>query len=270
MIVTIVTPVLNGGRYFRECIESVKEAATPHIVIEHLIIDGGSTDGSVELAEAAGLPVLKEPEIGLTARMNVGFRAAKGELVGFLGADDVLLPGAIEAVVEAYRRSGRRWLVGGSRWITADGRSLGEFRAPPSWMTWRGLAACDWNPILAMATYMNREFFLQVGGYDERYHFAFDFDLYIRALYLEPFARIARPLACFRRHGRNHSAVYKDLAVREARAVRESLHVSNDFGRFFQRYGMKAWFNLSNPSWCARKLIERCRLRLGIGQVSYY
>src|SRR5262245_33432946 len=270
MIVTIVTPVLNGGPYFRESIESVKGASTAEIAIEHLIIDGGSTDGSAELAEAAGLRVLKEPEIGLTGRLNVGYRAARGELIGFLGADDVLLPGAIEAVVEAYRRTGRRWLVGHLRWITAEGQILGDFRAPPRWMTTAEHVALDWNVISPLATYIDREFFCQLVGFDERFDAAADFDLFARALCREPFERVARPLACWRRHGQNHSAVHRELAVREVRAIRESLRLSDGLGRSFQRYAMKAWFNLSNPKWCVGKMIERARLRLGMVQVSHF
>jgi glycosyltransferase involved in cell wall biosynthesis len=86
MIVTMATPGLNGRYYFRGPIRSVKEAAKSRITIEHLINDSGSTDGPLELAEAAGLRVLKEPDTGLTGRLNVGYRAAKGEQIGFLRA----------------------------------------------------------------------------------------------------------------------------------------------------------------------------------------
>jgi glycosyltransferase involved in cell wall biosynthesis len=270
MIVSIVTPVLNGGSYFRECIESVKQAAKSQIGIEHLIMDGGSKDGSVELAEAAGLRVLKEPETGLTGRLNVGYRAARGELIALLGADDVLLPGAVEAVIEAYRRTGRRWLVGHVRWITAQGRILGDFRAPPPWMTVAQHVALDWNVISPLATYMDREFFRELGGFDERYSVAADFDLFARALCRQPIERVSRPLACWRRHGQNHSAVHKELARREVRAIRESLDLSNGPGRFFQRYAMKAWCHLSNPGWSASKMTERARLRLGVARVSHF
>jgi glycosyltransferase involved in cell wall biosynthesis len=267
MIVSIVTPVLNGGRYFRDCIESVKAETPSGILVEHLIIDGGSADGSVELAEALGLRVLRKNETGFTWRLNLGFRAAKGELIGFLGADDVLLAGAVEAVVEAYRRSRRRWLVGGHRWISADGQSLGDLRAPPRWMTLAAYAALDWPVISPLATYMNREFFLQLGGYDERYRVAQDFELYARALHREPFERVARLLACARKHGQNYSEIHKECGVHEVRAIRESLGLRNGFNWSLNRYAMKAWFNLTNPKWCARKLVDRARLRSGMAQV---
>jgi glycosyltransferase involved in cell wall biosynthesis len=264
MIISIVTPVMNGGQDLRACIESVKAETSCGVLVEHLIVDGGSTDGSAELAAAHGARVLREPKVGLTGRMNIGYRAAKGELIGFLGADDVLLPGAVEAVVKAYRRRGRRWVVGDIRWIAADGHSLGEFRAPPRWMTAAAHVALDWNVISPMATYMNRDFFSQLGGYDERFDVAADFHLFARALQQEPFERVARPLACYRRHRRNYSSVHNDLAAHEARAIRHSLGLSDDPGRPLRRCAMKAWFNLRNPGWCGRKLIERARLHLGM------
>jgi glycosyltransferase involved in cell wall biosynthesis len=264
MIVSIVTAVLNGGDDLRACIESVRAETPPGILVEHLIVDGGSTDGSAELAAAHGVRVLREPKVGLTGRMNIGYRAAKGELIGWLGADDVLLPGAVAAVVKAYRRRARRWVVGGIRWIAADGHSLGEVRAPPRWMTAAAHVALDWNVISPLATYMNRDFFRQLGGYDERYVVAADFHLFARALQQEPFERVARPLASWRRHRRNHSVANKDLATHEAHAIRQSLGLSDDPGRPLRRCAMKAWFNLRNPGWCGRKLIERARLQRGM------
>lgn len=264
MIITIVTPVLNGGPDLRACIESVKAETRRGVLVEHLIVDGGSTDGSAELAVAHGVQVLREPKVGLTGRMNIGYRAAQGELIGFLGADDVLLPGTVEAVVEAYRYRWRRWVVGGIRWIAADGHSLGELRAPPRWMTAAAYVALDWNVISPMATYIHRDFFSQLGGYDERYDVAADFQLFARALQQEPFERVARPLACWRRHQGNYSFVHNDLATLEAQAIRQSLGLRHDPGQPLRRCAMKAWFNLRNPGWCGSKLIERARLRLAM------
>ena len=264
MNITIVTTVLNGAEYLRACIESVKAETSFGVPVEHLIVDGGSTDGSAEIAAAYGLRVLREPKVGLMGRANIGYRAAKGDLIGFLGADDMLLPGAMETVVEAYRRNGRRWVVGGTRWIDADGRSLGEFRAPPQWMSVAAYVAPNWNVICHLATYFHRDFFLQLGGFDERYAVLADFHLFARALQQEPFERVARPLAYGRRHSGQFSVVHKDSADREVPVIRQSLGLSEDFGRPLRRCALRAWVNLRNPNWCRHKLTQRARLQLGI------
>jgi glycosyltransferase involved in cell wall biosynthesis len=264
MIVSIVTTVLNGGDYLRACIESVKAATPCGIRVEHLIVDGGSTDGSADLANACGVRVLREPKIGLIGRLNIGYRAAKGELIGFLGADDMLLPGAMEAVVEAYQRRGRRWVVGGTRWIAADGQSLGELRAPPQWMSVAAYVAPDWNVIQHLATYISQDFFSELGGFDEGYAVLADFHLFARALQREPFERVARPIAYCRRHGQNYCIVNKDLAHQEVPPIRQSVGLSNDPGRPLRRCAIRAWVNLRNPGWLGHKLIERSRPQLGV------
>ena len=169
MIVTIVTPTLNAVDYFRECIESVQASAASDIEIEHVIVDGGSTDGTVELAEACGLRIMTGKDRGIFDAINKGSFSSRGDLLGFLGADDVMLPGGIRAVVDAYRTSGCRWVVGGIHWIDERGRGLGGLSAPPAWMTPRMLTCLGWNPIMHMGTYFSREFFIELEGFDIEY-----------------------------------------------------------------------------------------------------
>jgi glycosyltransferase involved in cell wall biosynthesis len=74
-----------------------------------VIVDGGSTDGTVEFAQSYGLRVLQGKDSGIFDAINKGSFDSSGELLGFLGADDVMREGGLAAVVEAYRKSGRRW-----------------------------------------------------------------------------------------------------------------------------------------------------------------
>jgi glycosyltransferase involved in cell wall biosynthesis len=267
MLVSIITPVLNGGSYFRACLESV-QAEGPEV--EHIVLDGGSTDGSAELAQSFPVRFLSQPGTGLTARMNNGYRVAEGRLLGFLGADDILLEGAVAAVAAAHRRSERRWFVGGLRWIDAEGRSLGDFGAPPRWLTAAAYESLDWSVISILATYFDRDLFWELGGYDEKISIAADYELIARALRKERFQRIDRPLALWRRHGENFSVVHKELAEREAAAVRQSLRIRQGFTHSLRQLAMKLWINLSNPGWCRRKMTERLRLALGLTRISHY
>ena len=130
MIVTVVTPSLNGMRYLPQCIESTKRQQSDRVEVEHIIVDGGSTDGTPEYAASQGCKVMFR-EGGIYEALNIGSRSARGVLLGILGCDDFLLPGAVDAIVAGYERSGRRWIIGGCRWLDAQGRDIGKFRSPP-------------------------------------------------------------------------------------------------------------------------------------------
>ena len=98
-LVTIVTVVLNFVNYIDTCIESVLKQSYPHI--EHVIIDGGSTDGTVDILSSysAKYPdrvrFISEPDKGAWDALNKGIRMATGEMIGVLGADDMHEPDVI-------------------------------------------------------------------------------------------------------------------------------------------------------------------------------
>ena len=96
---SVVTPVFNASRYLEASLDSVARLAVPH---EHLVVDGGSTDGTVELLGARDDPSLvwvSEPDRGQTHAVNKGFERASGELVGWLNGDDEYLSEAVDSAV---------------------------------------------------------------------------------------------------------------------------------------------------------------------------
>ena len=101
---TVITPVLNGGPLLRGCIESVRRERCYGETVEHIIVDGGSTDGSVALARSQGAHVIERPDLGLYERLNLGFaEAADGLVIALIGADDLLVEGCVPRVLAAYR-----------------------------------------------------------------------------------------------------------------------------------------------------------------------
>jgi len=270
MIVTVVTPTFNAAEYLRECIASTRANQTSDIEIDHVVVDGGSTDGTVALARACGARVMVGKDKGIFDAINKGSFNSEGELLGFLGADDVMLPGGMQAVVDTYHRSGRRWVSGGIRWIDEKGRGLGALAAPPSWMSARTLACLGWNPVMHMGTYFSREFFVELGGFDISFRDSADYEMFSRARAITPYARIARPVACFRRTGANNSAVNGERTRRENLAVLERFGPRSRLEQQATRYALKAWFNAANPAWCATKLAEPLRLGLGLQRHAYF
>ena len=93
-LVSIVTPSFNGAEFLEETIRSVLAQDYPRI--EYLVMDGGSTDGTLKILERyrGRLQFVSEPDGGAADAINRGFRKAKGEILAWLGADDLYLPGA--------------------------------------------------------------------------------------------------------------------------------------------------------------------------------
>jgi len=116
-LVSIITPLLNGIEYLEICIQSVLNQSYPYI--EHIFVDGGSTDGTVDMLSSyqAKYPdrirFISEPDKGHGEAWNKGLRMAKGEILGWLGSDDTYELDAIQTVVEFFRASPEAYFVYG-------------------------------------------------------------------------------------------------------------------------------------------------------------
>ena len=116
-LVSIVTPVLNGVKYLEICIQSVLNQSYPYI--EHIFVDGGSTDGTVDMLSSyqAKYPdrirFISELDKGHGEAWNKGLRMAEGGILGWLGSDDTYELDAIRTVVEFFRANPEAYFVYG-------------------------------------------------------------------------------------------------------------------------------------------------------------
>jgi glycosyltransferase involved in cell wall biosynthesis len=265
VLVSIVTPSLNGIEFLAECIESVQSQSGPAVDVEHILVDGGSTDGTPEFAAAAGCTVLTREERNLTFALNKGIRHAKGALVGFLGCDDVLLPGALDTVVRRYEWDRRPWLIGGCRWLDALGRSKGDQKSPPNWLPSSVLASLDWSPFPAISTFSQRDFLNELGGFDVRFYYAADFDLFVRARSRRPFSRISGTLAGWRRRGDNTSMERNTVHEAEIAAINGRYGPPHARTQKAYRLLTKVVLNGQSPRWLVHKRLELLRAAQSAG-----
>ena len=257
MIVTIVTATLNAARYLHDCMASVRLNEETGIEVEHVIVDGGSTDGTVELAEAFGLRVITGKDSGIFDAINKGSFNSNGELLGCLGGDDLMLPGGLRAIVDAYRKTGRRWVAGPILWIDGEGRNLGKVSPPPIWVTAKMLACLGWNPIWHAGTFVTRDLFDELGGFDIAYRDSGDYELFIRARQIERYVVADRPVACFRRTGVNNSVVNGCRMQRENQAILDQFGPKSKLERHVWRCALKCQINFNNPVWFTMKMAQR-------------
>jgi GT2 family glycosyltransferase len=153
--------------------------------LEHIVVDGGSTDGTVALLEAApGIRWVSEPDRGRVDAANKGVGLASGEVIAWLNADDRYEPGALRAVGDALARSpGSAWATGYCRIVDADGDEIRPFvSAYKNFLLrrWSLPLYLTQNFVSDPATFVRRSALESVGVLDARYLTSHDYDLWLR------------------------------------------------------------------------------------------
>lgn len=175
-LVTVVTPCLNPGERLQRCLESVAAQTYPHV--EHIVMDGGSTDATVDLLRESDVRWESRPDSGQSEAINRGFAQATGSILTWLNADDALRPSAVETVV-AYLTGHPDvdLLVGAAEVVAGDRRTI----MPSSGRL--GIEQFDLHtPIAQPACFFRSETWRRCGPLDEQLHLAMDLDFWYRCL----------------------------------------------------------------------------------------
>jgi len=177
-IFSIVTVCLDAEAHITSALDSVLGQTFDDY--EYVIADGGSTDGTLDILRAyeprfgGRMKWLSEPDEGLYDAMNRALGRVRGGYVGFLGADDRLLPGALEVVARVVGAVPRPDIVGGGTRVVGEDGSWDE---APVREDRRGLPVRI--PASHQSTFVRREALEAVGGFDLRFGIAADYDLYL-------------------------------------------------------------------------------------------
>lgn len=204
-LVSIVIPSLNHARHLPDALHSVLEQDYPRL--ELLVMDGGSTDGTLAILEglAGRVRYVSEPDRGQTSAINRGFRIASGEVLGWLNADDMYEPSAVAAAVEYLRERPEVMLVYGDVTMTdAEGREIGPCAHVAPFDLERLVRDGDF--VVQPAAFFRRAAFEAVGGLDESLHWSMDYDLWLKIGRRFPVAYHPRRWARYRWTGENKTA----------------------------------------------------------------
>lgn len=196
--VTIVTPSFNQGKYLEATILSVLNQDYPNI--EYIVIDGGSTDGSVDVIKRYQDRLaywISEPDRGQSHAINKGFERASGQIFNWLNSDDLLMPSAVKIAVHYLIEKPDVGMVYGDRTII-DGK--GNFL--------RLLELPSFNPktllynlkIPQETAFIRRRCWFEVGGVDEKLTYCMDYDLWIKLNKVTRVYHIPFVLGVYRTH----------------------------------------------------------------------
>jgi glycosyltransferase involved in cell wall biosynthesis len=199
---SIVTPCLNRAGFILDAVESV--LVQDYENVEHLVMDGGSTDGTLELLNSyPHLRVYSQPDEGIYDAMNKGVRRANGDVIGFLNSDDLYDPCIFNMVVEAFLAHPEIEALSG-------GASILQMNSEGEWARLLEFPCVSQNELLSQATegapIFNAWFFRKtlvdrLAGFDTRYLYVADRDFLIRMSFIGArYSGLDRNLYLYRMH----------------------------------------------------------------------
>jgi glycosyltransferase involved in cell wall biosynthesis len=198
MLFTVITPSFNCAEYIRINIESVRAQGFEPEQLEHWIIDGGSTDGTIEVLKGeSGIQWLSERDRGLSDAVNKGIQRARGDWIVWVNADDWLAPGALRTFLQSVERNpAARIFCGAQSWMRYDG-SLEQI--VPAWDYDLKELLGSRTGINQASTFIHRDVFATVGLLDVEDKYTMDYEFLVRAMHHYQCVPIPEVLSFYRR-----------------------------------------------------------------------
>jgi glycosyltransferase involved in cell wall biosynthesis len=223
--VSVVTPSFNQAEYIGRTIDSVLGQGYSNL--EYFVQDGGSDDGTDEVLRQYESQISgwkSEPDSGQSQAINRGFSQTSGEIMAWLNSDDLLMPGAMHAVVDYFDKHPEVDVVYGDRlMIDENDHEIGRWILPG-----HDSNALEWADYIPQETmFWRRGIWEKAGAHiDESFRFAMDWDLLIRFHKAgAKFGHIPRFLGAFRIHEQQKtSSVINEVGIQEMNRIRERVH----------------------------------------------
>ncbi|WP_242343213.1 glycosyltransferase [Anaeromyxobacter terrae] len=268
---TVLTPTLDAERFLPECVASVRAQAGHGVEVEHIVIDGESGDRTVEVARAGGAHVLVGRDGSLYEALNRGVRAARGDVIAWLNADDTFELGALASAVAELRRTPSAEIVVGHYAIARGGqRRVIRTRADALLRIRSGIRQDAW--VTPLAVLYRADTLRRLGEYTGTYRIAADLDLWLRAAAREPPPMVVHcgvVLGTFRVHEGSLST-----GTSPERSLRETIDIARrwceradapegvrSFARYLYRrheFLLRIWHLRAEPRWRKALAAYRC------------
>jgi glycosyltransferase involved in cell wall biosynthesis len=218
--ISIITPSYNQGQFLEETILSVLNQGYPNL--EYIIIDGGSTDNSVDVIKKYEDRItywVSEPDNGMTDALNKGFKQSTGDILNWINSDDYFLSAAFYTAAEAFSNNDPMlgFIYGRCQNIRSDG-SLLEERNMVNFDA--GILRYGRNLFAQPASFFHKRVIDKIGLLNENLSYAMDYEFWIRACEADfRFKNISVPLATYRYHARSKTVGERSKQIKEHEQV---------------------------------------------------
>ena len=173
---SIITPSYNQGGFIEQTILSV--AHQPGVEKEHFVIDGKSTDGTIDvLKKYSHLTWVSEKDHGQADALNKGLKLATGDIVGWINSDYYYEDGIFESVARCFEDPNIMWVIGNLAYVFDSTQEV--FKDTSPLVTYQQLLR-DPDIVRQQPTFFRREFLSRVGGWNSTYFMVMDYDLWVR------------------------------------------------------------------------------------------
>ncbi len=252
-LVSIITPVLNRASTLPSCLASVVAQTYPRI--EHIVVDGGSTDGTLDILRSFSVPRppkwITERDEGMYDALNKGLSLATGDVLAYLNSDDLYLPWSVDVAVEELRKG--RDLVYGDLGVltlrTVRGKPKSKFWVqfyPPFELRYYTHVATMGQP----AVFWRRSLTDEIGGFDTTYRLIGDCEYWLRAATAGRYlAHVNEVLAVQVDHGDTLRATQSERLAEEFRRMRTQYSDFAAAPRFPKLHGYKRGFRWRIYQW---------------------
>lgn len=247
--ISILTPSFNSAVFIEKAIHSVIDQGYENF--EHIIVDGGSNDGTVEiLGKYPHLMWVSEPDKGQSDAMNKAFLMSTGDVIVYLNADDWFCPGAFNAVAEAFKSNSKADIVTGKLLYTIKNGELRECIYTTDIKKAIGIFDITyffpWNPV---AYFYKRKVQEEIGLFPVQEHYAMDFWFMLRAFGNFKAFRSDTIFGVFNSHGANKTSNHNGFA--------DCKRILFDYIRQEKRYLLAFIYYRSYVTYLVRKHIKR-------------
>jgi glycosyltransferase involved in cell wall biosynthesis len=224
MLFSIITPSYNQGKFIEETILS---ALQQNVDIEHIIIDGGSTDETLSiLKKYSHIRWISEPDKGQADAINRGFRMAKGDILAYLCSDDLYTQDSLQLVLQYFENhNDAKIIYGNCEYINAFGRSTGIMFQTGKYKTSK---LFEGNLIAQPSCFWKREVLKKIGALNDKLHYTMDYEFWLRISQHFTFNYIPYTLSKYRLHQNSKTVTHSEKSVLETLAILHEWYTRED------------------------------------------